>query len=101
MLIGVGLFVGERISSASGDATILARPHEVQTALQHIGAAIDVLDDSVQDYIIAGAEGAVVVARREDVVRDVPQSREALVEAHDLAVQVDDQDTVGSRLERR
>jgi len=66
LLAGIGVLVGRHIDSAVDNATVLARPHEVQTALQHIGAAIDALDDSVQDYIIEGTEGARIRFQYED-----------------------------------
>jgi signal transduction histidine kinase len=69
LLAGIGIVVGRHIDSAVENATLLARPHEVQTALQHIGAAIDALDDSVQDYVIEGVEGVRIRFQYEDAER--------------------------------
>src|SRR5438552_702561 len=71
LLAGIGLVVGRHIDSAVENATLLARPHEVQTALQYIGAGIDALDDSVQDYIIEGTEGARIRFQYEDAARSL------------------------------
>jgi signal transduction histidine kinase len=71
LLGGIGTVVSRHIESAVDSATLLARPHEVQTALQHIGAAIDALDDSVQDYIIEGTEGARIRFQYEDAARSL------------------------------
>jgi signal transduction histidine kinase len=71
LVAGVGAFVGQRIHSALDAATMLGRPHEVQTALEHIGASIDILDDSVQDYIIEGAAGRRILFQYEDAARQL------------------------------
>ena len=71
LLAGIGAVVSRHIDSAVENATLLARPHEVQTALQYIGAAIDTLDDSVQDYIIEGTEGARIRFQYEDAARSL------------------------------
>ena len=71
LLAGIGVVVGRHIDSAVENATLLARPHEVQTALQYIGAGIDALDDSVQDYIIEGTEGARIRFQYEDAARSL------------------------------
>jgi signal transduction histidine kinase len=71
LLVGIGIFVGRHIDSVIENATLLARPHEVQTALEHMGAAIDALDDSVQDYIIEGTEGAPIRFQYEDAARSL------------------------------
>jgi signal transduction histidine kinase len=71
LLGGIGTVVSRHIDSAVDSATLLARPHEVQTALQHIGAAIDALDDSVQDYIIEGTEGVRIRFQYEDAARSL------------------------------
>jgi signal transduction histidine kinase len=71
LLGGIGVVVGRHIDSAVENATLLARPHEVQTALQYIGAGIDALDDSVQDYIIEGTEGARIRFQYEDAARSL------------------------------
>jgi len=71
LLAGIGIVVSRHIESAVESATLLARPHEVQTALQRIGAAIDVLDDSVQDYIIEGTEGERIRFQYEDAARSL------------------------------
>ncbi len=71
LLAGVGIIVSRHIDSAVENATLLARPHEVQTALQRIGAAIDALDDSVQDYIIEGTEGVPIRFQYEDAARSL------------------------------
>jgi signal transduction histidine kinase len=71
LLGGIGVFVARHIDSAIADATLLARPHEVQTALEHIGAAIDALDESVQDYIIEGTGGTPVRFQYEDAARSL------------------------------
>jgi hypothetical protein len=69
LLAGIGAIVGRHIDSALENATRLARPHEVQATLQYIGAAIDALDDSVQDYIIEGTEGIRIRFQYEDAAR--------------------------------
>jgi signal transduction histidine kinase len=69
LLAGIGVSVGRHIDSVIDNATVLGRPHEVQTALQRIGAAIDALDDSVQDYIIEGTEGARIRFQYEDAAK--------------------------------
>ena len=69
LLAGIGVIVGRHIDSAVENATRLARPHEVQTTLQYIGAAIDALDDSVQDYIIESTEGIRIRFQYEDAAR--------------------------------
>jgi signal transduction histidine kinase len=66
LLTGIGVIVGRHINSVTENATVLARPHEVQTALQRIGAAIDALDDSVQDYIIEGTQAAPIRFQYDD-----------------------------------
>ena len=71
LLGGIGVVVNQHIASAVDNATALARPHEVQAAVQYIGAAIDALDDSVQDYIIEGAEGARIRFQYEDAARSL------------------------------
>jgi signal transduction histidine kinase len=71
LLAGIGVIVGRHIDSAVQNATLLARPHEVQTAVQYIGAAIDALDDSVQDYVIEGTEGAGIRFQYEDAARSL------------------------------
>jgi len=57
LLAGIGIFVGQRIESAVDSATWMARPHEVQTALERAKGTLDALQDSVQDYLIDGADG--------------------------------------------
>jgi signal transduction histidine kinase len=79
LLAGIGVVVGRHINSAVENATLLARPHEVQTALQRIGAAIDVLDDSVQDYVIEGTEGARIRFQYEDAERALRERTAELV----------------------
>ena len=67
VLAGVGVFLGTHIDSAIEAATQIARPHEVQTQLEHVKATIDALQDSVQDYLIDGADG--MRFQYEDAVR--------------------------------
>ena len=57
LLAAIGVFVGWHIDSAIDTATRIAHPHETQTALEHTRATLDALLDSVQDYVIDGAEG--------------------------------------------
>jgi signal transduction histidine kinase len=57
LLAAIGIFVAWHIDSAIENATRLARPHEVQSALEHTKSTLDALQDSVQDYVIDGAEG--------------------------------------------
>src|SRR5882757_342948 len=57
LLAGIGIFLGLHIDSAVETATLIARPHEVQTQLEHTKAMLDALQDSVQDFVIDGAEG--------------------------------------------
>jgi signal transduction histidine kinase len=71
LLGGIGVVVVRHIDSANQNATLLAQPHEVQTALQHIGAAIDAVDDSVQDYIIEGTQGIRIKFQYEDAARSL------------------------------
>ncbi len=67
LLVGVGIYVALHIDSAIDTARLIARPHEVQTALEHTKGTLDALEDSVQDYIIDGAEG--MRFQYEDAVR--------------------------------
>jgi signal transduction histidine kinase len=69
LLVGIGVFVGWRIDSAIDTATRIARPHEAQTALEHTKATLDALQDSVQDYVIDGAQG--MRYQYEDAVRSL------------------------------
>jgi signal transduction histidine kinase len=69
LLAGIGIFVGQRIESAIDTATWMARPHEVQTALERAKGTLDALQDSVQDYLIDGAEG--MRYQYEDAVRSL------------------------------
>jgi signal transduction histidine kinase len=57
LLAGIGVFFGSHFESAIDTATLIARPHEVQTQLEHTKATLDALQDSVQDFIIDGADG--------------------------------------------
>lgn len=57
LLAGIGAFFGTHFESAIDTATRIARPHEVQTQLEHTKATLDALQDSVQDFIIDGADG--------------------------------------------
>ncbi len=57
LLAAIGVFLDVRIDSAIDTATRMARPHEVQTVLEHTKATLDALQDSVQDFVIDGAEG--------------------------------------------
>ena len=69
LLAGIGIFLGLQIDSAVENATLIARPHEVQTQLEHTKATLDALQDSVQDFIIDGAEG--MRYQYEDAVRSL------------------------------
>src|SRR5882762_4274890 len=69
LLAGIGIFVGQRIESAVDSATWMARPHEVQTALERAKGTLDALQDSVQDYLIDGADG--MRYQYEDAVRSL------------------------------
>ena len=58
LLLGcIGVFVGFNIDNAVETATQIARPHEVQTQLEKTKATLDALQDSVQDFIVDGADG--------------------------------------------
>jgi signal transduction histidine kinase len=57
LLAGIGAFFGLHFESAIDTATRIAQPHEVQTQLEHTKATLDALQDSVQDFIIDGADG--------------------------------------------
>jgi len=67
LLCAIGIFLGFHIESAVDTATRIARPHEVQTQLEHTKATLDLLQDSVQDFIIDGADG--MRYQYEDAVR--------------------------------
>jgi signal transduction histidine kinase len=69
LLAAIGIFVGWHIDSAIDTATRIARPHEVQTALEHTKGTLDALQDSVQDYLIDGADG--MRYQYEDAVRSL------------------------------
>jgi signal transduction histidine kinase len=98
LFAGVGVFVGQRIRSATADATMLAYPHEVQTALEHIGAAIDVVDDAVQDYIIEGAEGRRLLFQYEDGARSLQARTAELVSLGSPAISASDLAEVNRRV---
>jgi signal transduction histidine kinase len=57
LLAGIGAFFLSHFESAIDTATRIARPHEVQTQLEHTKATLDALQDAAQDFIIDGAEG--------------------------------------------
>jgi signal transduction histidine kinase len=57
LLAGIGVFFGSHFESAIDTATRIARPHEVQTQLEHTKATLDALQDAMQDFIIDGADG--------------------------------------------
>jgi signal transduction histidine kinase len=67
LLTGIGIFLAVHLESAIDTATRIARPHEVQTQLEHTKATLDALQDSVQDFIIDGADG--MRYQYEDAVR--------------------------------
>ena len=46
-------------------------------------------------------DGSLIVAARENVGWDLPHVRHLLVEAEDLAVEIDDEDAIGGRFQRR
>src|SRR4029077_3901435 len=69
LLAAIGIFVGWHIDNAIDTATRIARPHEVQTALEHTKGTLDALQDSVQDYLIDGADG--MRYQYEDAVRSL------------------------------
>jgi signal transduction histidine kinase len=56
LLGGIGVFLGLHIESAIDAATAIARPHEVQTQLEHVKATVEALEDSIQDFMIDGSE---------------------------------------------
>src|ERR1700741_3583564 len=94
LLIGVSVFIVLHIDSAIDTATRIARPHEVQTQLEHTKATLDALQDSVQDFLVDGADG--MRYQYEDAVRALgaqPAELPALagkdVAASDLA-EIDD-----------
>jgi signal transduction histidine kinase len=66
-IAGIGAFLAVHIDSAIETATLIARPHEVQTQLEQTKATLEALQDSVQDYIIDGADG--MRYQYEDAVR--------------------------------
>jgi signal transduction histidine kinase len=68
---GVGMFLAARFDGAIETATLIARPHEVQTQLEQTKATLDALQDSVQDYIIDGADG--MRYQYEDAVRSLAE----------------------------
>jgi signal transduction histidine kinase len=57
LLTGIGIFFVAHFESAIDTATLIARPHEVQTQLEHTKATLDALQDAMQDFIIDGADG--------------------------------------------
>ena len=69
LLTCIGVFVGFHVDSAIETATLIARPHEAQTQLEHAKARLDTLQDSVQDFIIDGADG--MRYQYEDAVRSL------------------------------
>jgi signal transduction histidine kinase len=81
LLAGIGLFLGFHIDSAIDTATLIARPHEVQTQLEHSKATLDALQDSVQDFIIDGADG--MRYQYEDAQRLLRTEMEALYSLSD------------------
>jgi signal transduction histidine kinase len=85
---GVGAFLAARIDSAIETATLIARPHEVQTQLEHTKSTLDALQDSVQDYIIDGAEG--MRYQYEDAVRALAERAAELPALGGAAFSADD-----------
>jgi signal transduction histidine kinase len=69
LLACVGIFLGSHIESAVDTATLIARPHEVQTQLERAKGTLDALQDSVQDFLIDGADG--MRYQYEDAVRSL------------------------------
>ena len=67
LLAAIAVFLGSHIENAIDTATRIARPHEVQTQLERTKATLDALQDSVQDFIIDGADG--MRYQYEDAVR--------------------------------
>jgi len=57
VMLVTGIFLHGRIENAIDIATRIARPHELQTRLEHAKSGLDFLEDAVQDYIIDGAGG--------------------------------------------
>jgi signal transduction histidine kinase len=57
LLVSIGAFFLSHFESAIDTATRIARPHEVQTQLEHTKATLDALQDAMQDFIIDGADG--------------------------------------------
>ena len=71
LLACVGIYVAWHADSAIENATQLSGPHEVQTALEHIGATLNALDDSMQAHIIEGTDVARIRFQYEDTARSL------------------------------
>jgi signal transduction histidine kinase len=69
LLIGIGAYVGQHTDSAIENATLLTGPHEVQTALAHIGGTMNALDDLIQTHIIDGTEATGIRFQYDDAAR--------------------------------
>jgi signal transduction histidine kinase len=69
LLASVGIYVARHADSAVENATLLSGPHEVQTALAHIGATLNALDDSMQAHIIEGSDVTRIRFQYEDTAR--------------------------------
>jgi signal transduction histidine kinase len=67
LLTGIGFFLTVHLESAIETASLIARPHEIQTELEHGKATLESLQDAVQDFLIDGADGMRV--QYEDAVR--------------------------------
>src|SRR5258708_6226046 len=95
-LAALGLVVGWDIDSAVDTATRIARPHEVQTALEHTKGTLDALQDSVQDYLIDGADG--MRYQYEDAVRSLGSQVADLSAGSGAAVAANDLEQIDRRI---
>ncbi|HWY72455.1 MAG TPA: sensor histidine kinase [Burkholderiaceae bacterium] len=92
LLAAIGIFVGWHIDGAIDTATRIARPHEVQTALEHSKGTLDALQDSVQDYLIDGADG--MRYQYEDAVRSLASQAAELSAGSGIAMAANDMEQI-------
>jgi signal transduction histidine kinase len=92
LLAAIGIFVGWHIDGAIDTATRIARPHEVQTALEHTKGTLDALQDSVQDYLIDGADG--MRYQYEDAVRSLASQAAELSAGGGVAMAANDMEQI-------
>jgi len=92
LLAAIGIFVGWHIDSTIDTATRIARPHEVQTALEHTKGTLDALQDSVQDYVIDGADG--MRYQYEDAVRLLGSQAAELSAGNGVAMAANDMEQI-------